>query len=58
VIDNKIDLFIDDNELICKSIAEIGIKTLMMDSRINRNVEIDGVERVYNWKEILKILKV
>ena len=58
VIDNKIDLFIDDNELICKSIAEIGIKTLMMDSRINRNVEIDGVERVYNWKEILKILKI
>lgn len=56
VIDNKIDLFIDDNEMICKSITEIGIKTLMMDSRINRNIEIDGVKRVYNWKEIENVI--
>ena len=56
VIDNKIDLFIDDNEMICKSIAEIGIKTLMMDSRINRNIEIEGVKRVYNWKEIENVI--
>ena len=42
--------------MICKSITEIGIKTLMMDSRINRNIEIDGVKRVYNWKEIENVI--
>ena len=56
VIDNKIDLFIEDNEMICKAITEIGIKTLMMDSRINRNIEIEGVKRVYNWKEIENVI--
>lgn len=57
VINNNIDLFIDDNADICKAINGIGIKTLIMDSRINKKKEIEGVERVYSWRDIEKVIE-
>ena len=30
----------------------MGIKTLIMDSRINKNMKEDKIERVFSWKEI------
>lgn len=50
--ESKIDIFIDDNFKTCKQISELGIKTLMMDSRLNKNLEDEKIKRVYSWKEI------
>ena len=57
VINNNIELFIDDNQNICKSVNEIGVKTLMMDSRTNSKTELEGIQRIYTWKDIEKIIE-
>ena len=54
--ENHIDLFIDDNYKICKSISENGIKALLMNSRINSKIKLEQIIRVYNWKDIEKII--
>lgn len=54
--ENNIDLFIDDNYKICKSMSEIGIKALLMNSRFNSKKELEQIIRVYNWKDIEKII--
>lgn len=53
---NNIELFIDDSYKTCKSISDIGIRTLLMNSRINKDMKINDIERVSSWKEIKKIL--
>lgn len=50
----KIDIFIDDNYRICKQISEIGIKTYMMNSRINQKMKEESWKRIYSWKEFEK----
>lgn len=57
VTENNIDVFIDDNYKTCKSIHEMGIRTLLMNSRLNENMEIGDIERVFNWKEIEEKIK-
>ena len=37
--ENQIDIFIDDNFSTCKEIADLGIKTFMMDSKLNKGKE-------------------
>lgn len=49
---NNIELFIDDNYKTCKLISETGIKTLLMNSRINKDMKINDIEKVFSWKEI------
>ena len=53
---NNIELFIDDSYKTCKLISDIGIRTLLMNSRINKDMKINDIERVSSWKEIKKIL--
>ena len=50
--ENNIDLFIDDSFKNCKEVAKIGIKTMLMDSRINKKMEDNTIERVFSWKDI------
>ena len=50
--DNNIEIFIDDSLKTCMEISEMGIKTLIMDSRINKDMKEDKIERVFSWKEI------
>lgn len=50
--ENNIELFIDDSYKTCKQISDIGIKTLLMNTRINKNLETGKIERVSTWKEI------
>ena len=56
-----LDLFIDDSYTNCKLMAENGIKTLIMDSKVNSSLSINNVTRVYSWphayQEYEKILK-
>lgn len=52
--ENNIDIFIDDNIKTCKQLHEAGIKTYIMDSRINHSMDAGDIERVFTWKEIAK----
>ena len=54
VQENNIDIFIDDNLKTCELIADMNIKVLMMNTRLNKNVNIKNqkIERVFSWKEI------
>lgn len=50
--ENNIELFIDDSYITCKEIFNIGIRTMMMNSRINHHFNDRNIERVFTWKEI------
>ncbi len=52
VKENNIDIFIDDNYKHCKAVAELGIKTYIMDARFNRNIEDKEIKRVYSWPHL------
>ncbi len=57
VKENDIELFIDDSFKTCKQISEIGVRTFIMDSRINKEMKDDKLERVYSWKKIAEKIK-
>lgn len=54
--ENKIDIFIDDSFSTCKKIADLGIKTFMMDSRLNKGKEDKNITRVQSWNEIEQLI--
>ena len=54
----KIDVFIDDSYKTCEQIAGLGIKTYMMDSIINKNLEEKNWKRVYSWKDFEKEMSI
>lgn len=58
VTENNVEIFIDDNYKTCKQISELNVRTLIMNSRLNKNIKDDKLERVFSWKEIKeKIIK-
>lgn len=57
VKENNIELFIDDSFKTCKQISEIGVRTFIMNSRINNEMKDDKLERVFSWKEIAEKIK-
>lgn len=57
VEDKKIDIFIDDSFTNCKKIADNGIKTFLMDSKVNQKLNADNIKRVYSWPYLYNELK-
>lgn len=56
-VDNQIDLMIDDSIEHCEDIKNIGIKSIVFTSNVNKNT-FTTVERVDNWLELEeKIMK-
>lgn len=53
--ENKIDLLIDDSIRHCTKFRELGGKSFLMNSPLNKDIETD-LKRVYNWKEIYDII--
>ena len=52
-LENKIDIFIDDNVYNCESVYKnLKIPVLLMDSRYNKDYQNSNIKRVYNWNEI------
>ena len=51
-LEKKIDLFIDDSFKNCQSVANVGIKTFLMNTRTNQGLEAENVTRVYSWPDI------
>lgn len=54
--ENQIDIFIDDNFSTCKEIADLEIKTFMMDSKLNKGKENKNITRVKSWTEIEQLI--
>ena len=53
----NIGIDIDDSFKTCKQISEIGVRTFIMNSRINKDMKTDNLERVFSWKEIAEKIK-
>lgn len=53
----KLDLFIDDSFQNCKSVANTGIKTFIIESRTNKGLKDDNITRVYSWPDIYSRIK-
>ena len=59
-VDNKlefcqkygVEVFIDDSFETCKSLQDNGIKSYLMTTRMNQNIEPGNVERVTSWDEV------
>ena len=51
---NKIDLLIEDSYETCREITENGIKSILMTTKMNANIDAQGIVRVNNWDEIYK----
>ena len=57
--ENGIDLFIEDSYDACKKFSENGIKSILMTTKMNQDIDQGSIVRVKNWKEIYEeILKV
>ncbi len=50
-IDNKIDVMIDDSVEQCERIHDIGIKSIVFTSNVNKGI-ITSIDRVNDWKEL------
>lgn len=56
-LEKKIDIFIDDSYEICLALEEAGIKSYLMTSRMNRNLETKDIERVLNWEHLAEAVE-
>lgn len=52
--EQKIDLFIDDSFTNCMAVTNIGIKSYLIDSPVNKGLEDSKISRVFSWNEIYK----
>lgn len=50
--ENGIEIFIEDSYDTCKELEENGIKTYLMTTKMNKNIEAGTIERVNDWNEI------
>ncbi len=50
--ERNIDVFIDDSLENCIAVSKKGIKTFLVDSIPNKNVESPEITRVFSWNEI------
>ena len=50
--ENKIDLCIEDSYETCLELTNNGIKSILMTTKMNENIDAKKIERVNNWNEI------
>ncbi|MCI9064188.1 MAG: hypothetical protein HFJ17_06265 [Clostridia bacterium] len=55
--DKKIDIFIDDSLYTCMNLQKNGIKTYLMTTNINKELDSKDIERVNHWNDIRNKLK-
>ena len=51
-LENNLDVFVDDSFENCRAVANGGIKTFIMDTRCNKNLEDPKIERVFSWPHL------
>lgn len=50
--ENKIDFFIEDSYETCKQLSKINIPSILMTTKMNKNIDEGNIRRVHNWDEI------
>ena len=55
--ENNIDLIIEDSYETCKEFADNGIKSILMTTKMNEQIDAGNIPRVNNWNEIYDIIK-
>lgn len=55
--ENNIQIFIEDSYETCKQLEENGIKTFLMTTKMNENIDVGNIERVHDWNEIYEKVK-
>lgn len=53
----NLDIFIDDSFKNCQMVSDIGIKTFIMDTRTNGNLDDERIKRVYSWPHFYSVFK-
>ena len=53
----NVDIFIDDSYKNCSMVQESGIKTYIMDTRVNRGLQNKNIKRVYSWPHFYYLMK-
>lgn len=51
-IEHGIDLLIEDSYETCKQLVDKGIKSILMTTKMNENIDSNGITRVNNWDQI------
>jgi len=54
---NGIDLLIEDSYETCRELMDNGIKSILMTTKMNSNIENGDIVRVNNWDEIYEEIK-
>lgn len=47
-----VDVFVEDSLINCQKLSKAGIKTYLITSKVNANIDSGDIERVDNWKEL------
>lgn len=55
--ENKIDICIEDSFETCRQMTDNGIKSILMTTKMNCDVNNQEIVRVYNWNEIYEEIK-
>lgn len=55
--DEGIEIFIEDSYDTCKELTENGIKSILMTTKMNEQIEAGDIPRVHNWNEIYQQIK-
>lgn len=55
--DKKIELFIEDSYETCTELNDIGIKAILVTTKMNEKIESKNIPRANNWNEVYKIYK-
>ena len=50
--ENKIDICIEDSYETCRELADNGIKSILMTTKMNSEIDSKEIKRVNNWNEI------
>lgn len=50
--EKNIDIFIEDSFSTCQDLQKNGIKSLLMTSSMNEDIDTKQIDRVYNWNEV------
>ena len=54
---NNIDLCIEDSYETCRQLTDIGIKSILMTTKMNSEIDSEEIERVNNWQEVYEVIE-
>ncbi len=55
--EHEIDLCIEDSYETCRELTDNGIKSILMTTKMNADIEDKNIVRVNNWNEIYEEIK-